>query len=236
MTNGIFMPSFTVHTTHNAPGPGDSPRTYVPMVTRGHMIVCEEVLKRRFAHSLPVYPFLREHAQTEVVGVDEKVRISTRFTGSPEEAPPWGAMPHFVQAECGHRMECPTCRGERFHPRYPTEPCDGCMGNGDGGAVTSWRLSSSSDPLALAVVDGLGKFKRFGPHYSRRTPGSKTFTGVGQEIVLVFVLVTGADGETVNAIERKYAIAVRERDQIQQFVEDMFSCAGTPQKGNPNDN
>ncbi len=46
-------------------------------------------------------------------------------------------------------------------------------------------LSSSSDPAALAVVDGLGRFKRFGPHYSRRTPGSKTFTGVGSEIVLV---------------------------------------------------
>lgn len=49
----------------------------------------------------------------------------------------------------------------------------------------SWELSSSSDPLALMVVDGLGKFQRFGPHYSRRTPGSKTFTGVGQEIVLI---------------------------------------------------
>ena len=48
-----------------------------------------------------------------------------------------------------------------------------------------WSLSSSSDPAALAVVDGLGKFHRFGPHYSRRSPGSKTFTGVGQEIVLV---------------------------------------------------
>jgi len=49
----------------------------------------------------------------------------------------------------------------------------------------SWLLSSSSDPNALAVVDGLGKFKRFGAHYSRRTPGSKTFTGCGQEIVLL---------------------------------------------------
>ena len=49
----------------------------------------------------------------------------------------------------------------------------------------SWRLSSSSDPAALAVVDGLGKFRRFGPHYSRRSPGSKTFTGVGREVVLV---------------------------------------------------
>lgn len=48
-----------------------------------------------------------------------------------------------------------------------------------------WELSSSSDPKALAVVDGLGKFARHGPHYSRRTPGSKTFTGVGREIVLV---------------------------------------------------
>lgn len=48
-----------------------------------------------------------------------------------------------------------------------------------------WRLSSSSDPAALAVVDGLGRFRRFGPHYSRRTPGSRTFTGVGQEVVLL---------------------------------------------------
>lgn len=48
-----------------------------------------------------------------------------------------------------------------------------------------WFLSSSSDPRALAVVDGTGRFSEHGPHYSRRTPGSKTFTGVGQEIVLI---------------------------------------------------
>lgn len=48
-----------------------------------------------------------------------------------------------------------------------------------------WLLSSSSDPRALAVVDGLGVFAAFGPHYSRRSPGSRTFTGVGQELVLV---------------------------------------------------
>lgn len=48
-----------------------------------------------------------------------------------------------------------------------------------------WRLSSSSDPRALAVVDGTGEFVAHGPHYSRRTPGSRTFTGVGQEVVLV---------------------------------------------------
>ena len=48
-----------------------------------------------------------------------------------------------------------------------------------------WRLSSSSDRAALDVVDGLGVCAGHGPHYSRRTPGSKTFTGVGQEIVLV---------------------------------------------------
>ena len=48
-----------------------------------------------------------------------------------------------------------------------------------------WLLSSSSDPRALQVVDGTGPFDDRGPHYSRRTPGSKTFTGVGQEIVLV---------------------------------------------------
>lgn len=49
----------------------------------------------------------------------------------------------------------------------------------------TWQLSSSSDPRALAVVDGTGRFSGHGPHYSRRTPGSKTFTGVGREIVLV---------------------------------------------------
>lgn len=51
--------------------------------------------------------------------------------------------------------------------------------------MTAWVLSSSSDPRALAVVDGTGPFEGHGPHYSRRTPGSKTFTGVGQEVVLV---------------------------------------------------
>ena len=49
----------------------------------------------------------------------------------------------------------------------------------------TWRLSSSSDPHALALVDGTGPWSEHGPHYSRRTPGSKTFTGVGREIVLV---------------------------------------------------
>jgi hypothetical protein len=49
----------------------------------------------------------------------------------------------------------------------------------------NWIISSSSDPRALSIVDGTGRFASYGPHYSRRTPGSKTFTGVGQEIVLV---------------------------------------------------
>lgn len=49
----------------------------------------------------------------------------------------------------------------------------------------TWRLSSSSAREALDIVDGVGQFAGCGPHYSRRTPGSKTFTGVGQEIVLV---------------------------------------------------
>ncbi len=48
-----------------------------------------------------------------------------------------------------------------------------------------WRLSSSSDPAALDIVDGRGRFAAYGPHYSRRTPGSRTFTGCGQEIVLL---------------------------------------------------
>lgn len=51
--------------------------------------------------------------------------------------------------------------------------------------MSTWVLSSSSDPRALAIVDGLGRFSGLGPHYSRRTPGSRTFTGIGQEIVLV---------------------------------------------------
>ena len=51
--------------------------------------------------------------------------------------------------------------------------------------MSDWILSSSSDAAALAVVDGTGPFVAHGPHYSRRTPGSKTFTGVGREVVLV---------------------------------------------------
>lgn len=47
-----------------------------------------------------------------------------------------------------------------------------------------WEWSSSSDRTALDLVDGTGPWLGHGPHYSRRTPGSKTFTGVGQEIVL----------------------------------------------------
>lgn len=50
-----------------------------------------------------------------------------------------------------------------------------------------WQLSSSSDKAALAVVDGIGRFDGHGPHYSRRTPGSKTFTGIGREVVLLAV-------------------------------------------------
>ena len=52
-------------------------------------------------------------------------------------------------------------------------------------AQDEWELSSSADPRALAVVDGTGPFEGHGPHYSRRTPGSKTFTGVGREVVLL---------------------------------------------------
>lgn len=51
--------------------------------------------------------------------------------------------------------------------------------------MSGWLISSSSDPRALAVVDGLGDFAEHGPHYSRRTPGSRTFTGVGREVVLL---------------------------------------------------
>lgn len=67
-----------------------------------------------------------------------------------------------------------------------------------------WRISSSSDPDALAVVDGLGRWAGHGPHYSRRTPGSRTFTGVGQELVLV----THA-GDAVWAVVRQRTPAPR---------------------------
>lgn len=52
-------------------------------------------------------------------------------------------------------------------------------------AHSRWILSSSSDRRALDIVDGHGLLEGLGPHYSRRTPGSQTFTGCGQEIVLV---------------------------------------------------
>lgn len=48
-----------------------------------------------------------------------------------------------------------------------------------------WILSHGGEARALAIVDGLGPFAKHGPHYSRRTPGSRSFTGVGREVVLV---------------------------------------------------
>lgn len=51
--------------------------------------------------------------------------------------------------------------------------------------MTLWMLSSSTCKHALAVVDGTGQHSLHGPHYSRRTPGSRSFTGVGQEVVFV---------------------------------------------------
>lgn len=48
-----------------------------------------------------------------------------------------------------------------------------------------WQVVSGSDPRALAIVDGTGDFVQHGPHYSRRHPGSKTFTGCGQDLVLL---------------------------------------------------
>ena len=67
-----------------------------------------------------------------------------------------------------------------------------------------WILSSSASRDALDVVDGVGRWSGTGPHYSRRTPGSKTFTGVGQEIVLVT-----DDGSAVWAVVRQKTPAKR---------------------------
>ena len=47
-----------------------------------------------------------------------------------------------------------------------------------------WQESHGQDLHALSIVDGLGDFAQHGPHYSRRSPGSRSFTGVGREIVL----------------------------------------------------
>ena len=55
----------------------------------------------------------------------------------------------------------------------------------DAAYAGGWRLSSSSDRTALDIVDGTGPHEGHGPHYSRRTPGARTFTGIGREIVLV---------------------------------------------------
>jgi hypothetical protein len=74
----------------------------------------------------------------------------------------------------GLRSEVRAARMEREAMLSIETPC-----------VPLWEMSGSSDPRALAVVDGFGRFSDHGPHYSRRTPGSKTFTGCGQEVVLV---------------------------------------------------
>lgn len=47
-----------------------------------------------------------------------------------------------------------------------------------------WVLSSSADPRAREILDGEGRWAGHGPHYSRRTPGSGSFVGVGKEIVI----------------------------------------------------
>lgn len=51
--------------------------------------------------------------------------------------------------------------------------------------ASKWRMSSCTDRAALDVVDGMGPHQGHGPHYSRRTPGSARFTGIGQEVVFV---------------------------------------------------
>jgi len=68
----------------------------------------------------------------------------------------------------------------------------------------TWILSSSSATAALNIVDGVGPWEGHGSHYSRRTPGSKTFTGVGQEIVLVT-----KDGSAVWAVVRQRTPSAR---------------------------
>lgn len=49
----------------------------------------------------------------------------------------------------------------------------------------TWLPSHGHDRRALDVVDGAGMHEGAGAHYSRRTPGARSFTGIGQEVVLV---------------------------------------------------
>ena len=72
------------------------------------------------------------------------------------------------------------------------------------GDLHGWVLSSSSDRAALDIVDGTGPHAGMGPHYSRRSPGSRTFTGVGQEVVLVH-----ASGLAVWAVVRQRTPSAR---------------------------
>lgn len=51
--------------------------------------------------------------------------------------------------------------------------------------VSGWTVVSGSDERALSIVDGTGVHELHGPHYSRRTPGARTFTGCGKDIVLL---------------------------------------------------
>lgn len=51
--------------------------------------------------------------------------------------------------------------------------------------IDPWKISHSADRAALDVVDGRGVWEGQGAHYSRRTRDSKSFTGVGREIVLI---------------------------------------------------
>ena len=55
----------------------------------------------------------------------------------------------------------------------------------DTAVLIEWYVSSSSARAALDILDGCGMHAEHGPHYSRRTVGSRTFTGVGPEVVLV---------------------------------------------------
>lgn len=58
----------------------------------------------------------------------------------------------------------------------------GAVPHGNG---SDWLPITGALGPALDVVDGLGRWVGCGAHYSRRSAGSPTFTGVGQEVVLI---------------------------------------------------
>lgn len=100
------------------------------------------------------------------------------------------------------------------------------------GRGSEWEVVSGSDPRALALVDGTHPACGGVPHYSRQHPGSPTFTGSGNDLVLVtrdglavWAVVenrmNGAEGVWLfrNNVFRRVGETARASDLIRSAVE-----------------